>query len=154
MSKVKQTLWQEPEHDESLYWGTNMNINELSNSKFIKKEEVDPAVLVTIARIENENVAKDNEKPDLKYTLYFNELEKPLVLNQTNGIVIARICKSEESDGWIGKKIVLFNDPTIMFAGEVKGGIRVREPKNQPQQTATPNRPAPTENIPDDDIPF
>jgi len=151
MGSIKAHLWQELEHDEALYWGkNNMNIAELSNSKFIKKEEVDPAVLVTIQSIKQENVAKDNEKEDIKYTMYFAELEKPLVLNQTNGILISRICKSDESDDWVGKKIVLFNDPTIMFAGEVKGGIRVREPKNQPAQQQA----APQTSIQEGDIPF
>jgi len=126
MAKVKEQLWHEPTLPIELNEDLHMNVNkDLSNSKFIKKEDVDPAVLVTIKVVNEENVAKDNEKEDLKYTVYFDELEKPLVLNQTNGILISRVCGSPESDDWPGHKIVLYNDPSIMYAGEVKGGIRV-----------------------------
>jgi hypothetical protein len=30
-----------------------------------------------------------------------------------------------------GKKIVVYNDPTVMFGKKAVGGIRIRAPKNQ-----------------------
>ena len=30
-----------------------------------------------------------------------------------------------ESDNWIGKSMVLFNDPTVIWAGKPEGGIRI-----------------------------
>ena len=163
MAKVKDHLWHEPtlpiETDEDLHMNAN---KDLSTSKFIKKEECDPAILVTIQRVVEENVAKENEIPDLKWVIYFAELNKPLVLNQTNGLLISRICGSAESDDWTGTKVVLYNDPTIMFGGEIKGGIRVRVPQVQAQAPAQPpvQEPAqapvqPQEYVaPTDDIPF
>lgn len=81
---------------------------------------------------------------ELKWALHFSELEKPLILNQTNGALIQAITGSPESDDWIGKKIVLYSDATIMFAGRVVGGIRVRAPKGK---AAT--QPAPLQRGPD-----
>lgn len=109
------------------------NINDLKQSKFLTKADVDPPVLVTIRGWEQVNVAMEGAPPDLKYALHFNELDKPMVLNSTNGQIIAAVTGSQEFDDWTGRKIVLYNDPNISFAGKLTGGIRCRAPKNQPQ---------------------
>jgi len=116
------------------------NVNDLKQSKFLTQKDVTPDVLVTIDSFEEVNVAVEGAEPQLKWTLTFKELEKPLVLNSTNGQIIAAITGSEESDDWIGKKIVLYAEPNVFFGGKMTGGIRVRAPKPQ----------APTGN----DIPF
>jgi len=139
MAKVKQQLWHEPEYDLELIQVNDMHISKMSNSKFIKKDDVETPVLVTISKIEQQNVAMDNEPPDMKWTMYFSDYEKP---------------NSEDTDGWIGKNIVLFNDPTIMYAGKVTGGVRIRAPKPSAPvaaNTATASQSDPAFN---DDIPF
>lgn len=116
-----------------------MNVNELKVSKYLKKEDCGPnGVLVTIERIEQENVAKEGAEPDMKYVMYFQESEKGTVLNSTNGQSIAKILGSEESDAWIGKRIVLYNDPNVSYAGRITGGIRVRAPKIKKPISAPP----------------
>ncbi len=52
-----------------------------------------------------------------------------MVLNNTNAQIIAMILKSEETDDWIGKQIVLYDDPNVSFGGKLVGGIRVRAPR-------------------------
>lgn len=155
-----------------------MNTAELKQSKFLKKEDVGTGVLVTIRDCTQENVSLPGADPELKWTLHFDELDKPMVLNATCGALIQAITGSPESDDWIGKRIVLFSDPTIMFQGRVVGGIRVRAPKGKAAQavaapapktagTPTPKpRPAPTvsrqapepepepEPEAEDDVPF
>jgi hypothetical protein len=118
-------------------------ISDLKQSKYLTKEDVTPAVLVTVGGYEQVNVAMENQAPDMKWALTFKEEEKPFVLNQTNGQLIGVITGSDDFDDWIGKKVVLYNDPTIVFAGKVTGGIRVRAPKGQ---AAPPP--------PEDDLPF
>ena len=128
------------------------NVNDLKSSKFLAKEDVMPDVLVTIKGYEKMNVAMENQPAEEKWTLSFNELAKPLVLNKTNGMLLAAITGSEEFDGWIGKKVVLYNDKSVMFAGEFTGGIRVRASKGgQPNpEYVGDNPPPPT----DDNIPY
>ena len=104
-------------------------VNDLKQSKFLTKHEVNPPVLVTIGGYEQFNVAVQGAEPEMKWALKFHELEKPMVLNSTNGQLIAKMTGSEDFDGWIGKQIVLYDDPTINFGGKVTGGIRVRAPK-------------------------
>lgn len=120
------------------------------------KNDVTPQVLVTIGGYEQVNVAKEGAPEEHKWVLTFHELEKPLVLNSTNGQIIAAITGSDDFDGWIGKKIVLYFDPNISFAGKLTGGIRCRAPKNQPAaaQNAPTAKPAPVAEAADSDVPF
>ena len=108
-----------------------MNINELTDSKYLKKEDVSPPVIVTISGLSRENLAKDNETPEMKHILHFSENIKPMVLNITNGKLIAMVTQSDETDDWIGKKITLWNDPTVSFGEKMTGGIRVQMPQQQ-----------------------
>jgi hypothetical protein len=138
-----------------------MNVNELKNSQFLTKEDCVPDILVTIKSCEEKDVSTESEPTKMRWVLFFEELEKPLVLNVTNGQIIAAITGSDESDDWIGEQIVLWNDMTVMYKGEIKGGIRVRPqqgqgkpPAKSPVNTKSEYRgeepPPPT----DDDIPF
>lgn len=120
------------------------NINDLKKSNFLKKNDCEPPILVTIKSYEEMNVAKEGVEPELKWALHFEELEKPLVLNSTKGQIIAGITKAEDFDGWIGHKIVLYHDPNIAFGGRLVGGIAVRAPRNQPAKPA----PAPAAKAP------
>ena len=132
-----------------------MNISQLKESKFLKKDDCGSGILVTIDHLTHENVAKEGSDPEMKWAVHFKETDKPMVLNSTNAQLIAGITKSEETDDWTGHKIVLYNDPTVSFGGKVMGGIRVRAPRNQP---AKPTQPAPKLAAPveasDDNVPF
>ncbi len=74
--------------------------------------------------------------------MHFQEVDKPCVLNSTNGQIIASITKSEDTDNWAGHKIVLYDDPNVSFGGKLVGGIRVRAPRN----VAPPVQSAPSQN--------
>lgn len=109
--------------------GKSMHVSELKNSRFLKQQDVGEGLLVTIAGVDQGNVNAEGAEEQLKWLMHFEELEKPLVLNSVNGQLLAKITGSEESEGWIGKKVVLYNDPNVSFAGKLTGGIRIRAPK-------------------------
>jgi hypothetical protein len=110
------------------------------------------------------NVALPSDPPEERFCLVFREDLKPMVLNTTNARLIAGITGSEETDDWHGHEIVLYNDPTIAYAGKIVGGIRVRAPKKQPARPAPGKAtapapapaPAPVEQAEDEDeeVPF
>lgn len=109
-----------------------MNINELKDSKFLKRADVGEGTIVTITGIEQVNVAKEGAPEDKKWALHVAEFDKSMVLNSTNGQLIAQALKSEESDDWTGKQVVLYDDPSVSYGGKLVGGIRVRAvPKAQ-----------------------
>lgn len=149
----------------------SMHISQLKQSRFLTRNDVGRGMLVTIRSISQENVAKEGAPEELRWVVSFDETEKPMVLNSTNGQIIASITKSEETDNWVGHKVVLYDDPNVSFGGKLVGGIRCRAPRNQPApppaRPATPAprpaakpAPAPAESEPPapepdaDDVPF
>lgn len=107
------------------------HISEMRDSKFLKKEDCGDGITVTIAGCQQMNVAMESQAPDLKWCLSFTEDLKPMVMNATNAQLIAAALGSENTDDWIGQKIVLYNDASIMFQGKLTGGIRARAAKSQ-----------------------
>ena len=128
------------------------NVSDLTQSKYLKKEDFPSPKVVTISGYEERDMSKDGAAPEMRWVLNFEELDKPMTLNKTNGNRIAAIAKelyketnSGDFDSWLGKKIELFNDKSVDFAGEIVGGIRVTYPWN-------PNRELPKETVEEDDI--
>ena len=84
--------------------------SEMRESKFLKKEDVGAGALMTITGCEQYNVAMSGAEPEHKWCLTFAEADKPLVLNSINTQICERICESDDTDDWIGKKVVLYTD--------------------------------------------
>jgi len=133
--------------------------SDMRESKFLKQTDVGGGMLMTVSGCEQHNVAMQGAEPEMKWCLTFKESDKPLVLNSTNIQLCERVFGSDDTDQWIGHKIVLYTDPNVSYAGKVVGGIRVRAPKAKPgrARATTPPPPPPepvTEPLTDDDVPF
>lgn len=115
-----------------------MHVSALKQSNFLTRADCGRGILVTIRTLFQENVAKEGAPQELRWCVAFDEHEKPMILNSTNGQIIASITHSEETDHWVGHKIVLYDDPNVSFGGKLVGGIRVRAPR-----VPAPARPAP-----------
>jgi hypothetical protein len=124
--------------------------SEMRESKFLKKEDVGSGALVTVRAVMQKNVAAEGAGEEKKWCLIFREMEKPFVLNFTNIQICEEIFGSDDTDHWTGKRLVLYTDPNVMYAGKRVGGIRVRAPK----ATAPPPVETMDEPLTDDDIPF
>lgn len=103
------------------------SIHDLIPSRYLKKDDIGEGALVTIRSVAKENVGQE-DSPEEKVVIKFDEFEKSFVANLTNVYMIAGLL-GEDYTEWPGQKIVLYFDPTIMFKGKVTGGIRVRAPK-------------------------
>lgn len=130
------------------------DISQMSESKFLKRADVSSGKLLTIVSCEQQNVAKKDDKPEMKWCLTFEEEDKPMVLNKTNGELIAMITGERNSDNWGGHKIVAYDDPSISFGGKLVGGIRVRAPKNRATPPITKQTPIELAQEEEDEIPF
>ena len=124
-----------PENDYEMYQEnlrrTEMRLDEMSNSDYMKRDDVTPPILVTIKSQEPKNMAQSGQPSDTKLIIGFEESDKKLVCNVTNFKNIRRITDEADSKDWIGKQIVLWFNPDIEFGGETVGGIRVRERRDQ-----------------------
>lgn len=95
-------------------------------SKYISHADVEVPLVVTIKNCTLESVGRDDEKED-KWFLWFNEHPKGMRLNVTT-IRILEAAYGMHTDQWIGRRIKLYWDPTVMMAGKAVGGVRVRLP--------------------------
>ena len=104
----------------------NMKLNEVLDSKFLKQEDIDGEVTVTVAAVKKQNVAKQDDPPEYKLTVKWQEFEKPMVCNATN---TKRMFKAlgADTDDWIGQTMRLFVDHDVEYGGKIVGGLRVRK---------------------------
>ena len=125
------------------YTEHDMQIDPFLNtgSDYLKAVDLESPILLTISGAE---VVKLSELD--KVVIHFKDDERGLVANKTNLQLMSVFYGSTDTDDWIGKQVVLYNDKTIMMAGKVVGGIRVRLPKGV-------NPVGQSEEF-DDDVPF
>jgi len=106
--------------------------NDFFPSKFLKAEELDADLTVTIKIVSTEILTGKSGKPDeTKPVAYFNEVNKGLILNKTNFAAISKITGEEDSDNWTGKKITLTVIDVDAF-GDIVKAIRVKENRSDP----------------------
>ena len=96
-----------------------------TEGKYLKHQDLDGKDWVfTIASFKKESLGKGDEQ-EMKWVLYFDEMEKGFALNATNGKVICELY-GEEMDIWVGKKITLYEKDDVEFGGKLVSAIRVR----------------------------
>lgn len=136
------------------------NINQMMPSKYLKKEDFPAPALVTIRTFTQDNVAQQGQPEEKKWVMHFNEFENGMVMNSTNLQLAAAALGSEDTDDWIGKQVVVYNDPNVSFGGKLMGGIRIRQMrKAAPAAAQRPTArqempPVPFDNDDPSDIPY
>jgi hypothetical protein len=128
-------------------------IGEMIESKYLKQSDVEEETEVTIAKVGQINVAREDQEPEMKWAVRFTELKKPMVLNSTNIQLLAKACGSEDTEDWLGKKVVIYSDPNVSFGGKLVGGLRVKLPVKASSKKPVPAGGGPFDTM-DDDIPF
>lgn len=95
-------------------------------SQWLSKEDVQVPIMLAIKSVTFATV-QDNGRDTDKPTMNFIGNHKPLLLNNTNWMVI-EAAFGEESDHWIGKTVEAYFDPNVMFGKDRVGGVRLRIP--------------------------
>ena len=99
------------------------------DKSYLTKEDFPQPALVTVDRVTSETFEKDGKK-DRKLCIFFKEYEKGMIAGWRAAQQAASIFNSEDTDDWIGKQAVIFNDLTVEFQGK-KGGLSLRKTKQQ-----------------------
>lgn len=100
-------------------------------SQYLGKQHFaeDEEKTLTIKRLE-ESVVENAQKrtKDVKRILHFEEDERPLILNATNGKTIESVLGTPYWEEWVGKRIILYVNPKVPnnFDPEHPGAVRVR----------------------------
>lgn len=101
-----------------------MNLNDMYPSKYLKAEDIDGEdAVVTVHSVQMEDMGQ-GEDTESRPVVYFEELDKGLVLNRTNANTVSGL-HGPETDSWTGKKITLYATE-VDYKGKVTLGIRVR----------------------------
>lgn len=126
-----------------------MKTSHMIQSKFLKKEDFPGPQVMTIRTVAMEEVGRG----DARWVVYFNENTKGIVLNVTK-IKQLEATFGDDTDRWIGKRIKVMNDPTVMMGQQVVGGIKFVMPTAAQAAMQAPP-PPPVENDEfNDGIPF
>ncbi len=111
------------------------SVSELFPSRFLKAADLKGrTVKAKIKKVEVEEIGQDrDEKP----VVYFEGVERGLVMNKTNGVAIAEI-HGDATDDWTGKEIEILS-MMVPYQGQNVAAIRVRAAPEEPVP-ARPNR--------------
>jgi hypothetical protein len=112
-----------------------MKLDDMLESKYLKQSDVQDETIVTCVGVKRANMAKEDEEPEYRWIVKWQEFAKPMVINATN---IKRLFKylGDDTDQWKGGNVILYVDPDIEFGGKVVGGLRVKEYR-KPSKPAT-----------------
>lgn len=103
------------------------HIGELIKGKFLGTGDIKAPTRVTVRAIVPEQL-RSGESKQQKYIIYFDELPKGLPINRTILKVMAAAF-GEYTEQWVGKRVRLYVDATVEFAGRTVGGVRVQVPR-------------------------
>ena len=99
-----------------------MKLNEVFPSNYVKADDLKGRdVTVVISGATMEKLGNDQ-----KLVLHFQGKDKGMVCNKTNANRIAYLY-GEDTDGWVGKEIVLVSE-FVEFQGKTVKGLRVKPP--------------------------
>jgi hypothetical protein len=116
-----------------------MKGSEVFPSKYLKAEDLDEDVEVTIKKVVLEELEQKDGTKQQKPVCYFEEGPKGLIVNKTNWSLIAKQ-HGDESDNWIGKTVTLTTVDVDAF-GDVVSAIRIKPPRKPVSGGAFPKKP-------------
>ena len=104
-------------------WKKLQNKDYLGECDFMPGEEK----TVTIESITTSEITGDGGKVSEKPVMKFAEKIKPLIVNTTNFKTLQKLFSSKYIEDWIGKRIILYGDPTVTFGKQLVGGVRIKK---------------------------
>ena len=110
-----------------------MEWSDIISSKFLTKDHVgEDGKNLTIQRVLREGIAGKNQgEKEIKPVLYFEEEVPPMILNKTNVKRLHHFFPEASTPNELkGEVVNAYFDPTIEFAGNITGGLRIREKQN------------------------
>jgi hypothetical protein len=112
-----------------------------SNSKYLSKSDVgEDGLILTIKGFKVETLKSDEGEED-KTVMHFIEDVKPMVLNRTNSQLVGVATGAKTAGEARGKKIVVYNDPTVGFGGKITGGLRIKKVTGAPKPASGGRQP-------------
>src|SRR6516162_3843383 len=106
---------------------TAEDFDRINGSKWLSKSDVgDDEVIAVLTDVVIEPIRDKDGTTKEKYVVSFDALDKPLVLNATNKSFLGEAF-GKDAAKWIGNKVVVYVDNSIIYNGN-RGGVRLRMP--------------------------
>ena len=102
-----------------------VNVDSLFSGNYLKTSDFDKEKEVEIKSVKVEFFGRE-EDAERKAVVYFEGIERGLVLNKVNAESLKEISGSSETDVWIGLKVLIYTDKNVMFSGQRVGGLRIK----------------------------
>jgi hypothetical protein len=84
-------------------------------------------IILTIADVTEEVTGRGGRQQETKCFLWFREHLKGLSLSKGR-VLILELAYGPDSELWIGKRVKLSYDPTVMFGDKAVGGVKLETP--------------------------
>ena len=113
------------EHD--LETPTEADLDEAYGSRFLGVVDVgNKKIRTKIVKVRKEPIKeRDTGRSKMRFVVWFETLDKPLVLNPTNkNILVGALGKNPTN--WLSAVVGIWVDPSVTFAGKPTGGVRLR----------------------------
>lgn len=104
---------------------TLMNVSKFLSR--LKADDVKEDMLVTVEAVyETDVFDKDRDAEKALLAVKFAEVDSEVACGPTQVRQLVDAFRSTESDNWVGKKIIMWNDPSVTFNNRKVGGIRFK----------------------------
>jgi hypothetical protein len=123
---------------------TEADLDSAYGSKFLSATDVGTRKIKTkILKVRKEELRGKDDKKRMRFVLFLESLDKPMVLNATNkDALVSALGKTPAK--WVNTAVGLYVDPSVTFGGNRTGGLRLRvlgpmvTAKPAPQPTTKP----------------
>lgn len=115
-----------------------MNVSEMFESKYLKKEDLKGPVVAIISNVTMEMLKDQSGVQKKKGILHLAGGQlKPIILNVGNTKTLTNLYGTE-TNNWLGKPIEIYVNPAVEMGGQMVGGLRLRPPSGPPQNGHAP----------------
>jgi hypothetical protein len=132
---------------------TEADLDSVYGTKYLPTGDVGTRKIKTkILKVRKEELRGKDDKMRVRFVLYFESLDKALVLNGVNKDELVEKCGKTPAN-WIGVAVGIYVDPDVMFGPNRVGGVRLRvlgaaQPEPKPARKPAPKPAAATEAPP------
>jgi len=114
-------------------------INDMFPSRFLSQADLTTEIWATIDTVEQVDVSGGVE-PKFEWVIRFHDNIKPLLLTYPLALIFAQILGTDDAAMWNDRRVVLYWDPNVYFAGRLMGAIRPRIAIGEEHPAAKPRK--------------
>tara|TARA_R100001244_G_scaffold69812_2_gene56872 strand:- start:1959 stop:2447 length:489 start_codon:yes stop_codon:yes gene_type:complete len=107
------------------HWKKQFNYEYLGSYSLEGKREI----VVSIKGVGSAKVTGQNGRKEDCFVVYFNEMDKPMILNRTNAKAIEKVAGSGLVEDWVTVRVTLYVEKGVKAFGDVVDALRIRDKK-------------------------